>query len=66
MALTVYKVDDTRIILPDSAWGKAALEELAKMGKHIEGTDEDPTAVHESRSQEESARAIALLDSTGL
>lgn len=62
--LTVYKVDDTRLILPDSQWGKDVITSLFKMGKHVEVTDQDPDSC--KRDEAEMARMHALLDATGL
>ena len=64
--LTVYKVDDTRLVLPDSQWGKDVLTSLTKMGKHVEITDEIPEVVQQSRSVDELEKAMALIDSTGI
>jgi hypothetical protein len=64
--LTVYRIDDTRLVLPDSRWGRDVLKALVIQGKHVEITDEDPDLVQHSRSADESDRAMALIDSTGI
>ena len=64
--LTVYRIDDTRLVLPDSRWGKDVLMALAIQGQHVEITDEDPDLVQNSRSADELQRAMELIDSTGI
>jgi Trk K+ transport system NAD-binding subunit len=62
--LTVYKVNDTRLVLPDSQWGKDVITALTKKGMHVEVTDQDPDSC--KRDEAEMARMHQLLDSTGL
>lgn len=64
--LTVYKVENTRLIMPDSAWSCECLRRITAQGKHVEITNEDPDVVKEERSVDELERAMALIDSTGL
>jgi Trk K+ transport system NAD-binding subunit len=62
--LTVYKVSDTRLVLPDSQWGKDVIKALTTMGHHVEITDQDPDSC--KRDEAEMARMHQLLDSTGI
>jgi hypothetical protein len=55
---------NTRIHLPGSRWGQEVQVKLAQMGHVLQ--DLGPAPDIDTRSEEEKARVMALLDSTGL
>ncbi len=63
--LTVWKINgETRIIMPDSAWGKQVLMVLSGLGHVVEKTDQPPHSC--VRDDAEMSRMAALLDETEL
>lgn len=67
MALTVFMVDNrTRLVLPDSQWGRDVRGKLTELGHVLTATSEDAEQVQRARPDDEMIRMHRLLEETGL
>ena len=57
--------EPTRLVLPDSEWGRLVLGKLLFMGHVLTLTSDDPEEVEDARSQAEMDRRDILISSTG-